>query len=89
MYIIIHRQLYVFYILIFFLFQRELSSSNSLLGYRAMWKLLRDKYQAICKRYYNIMIICIHTQCSTQTTDIPSSYSSYIHVAIAFLWYGN
>lgn len=29
----------------------ELNTSNSLLGYRAMWQLLRDKYGILVRRY--------------------------------------
>ena len=31
--------------------QHELGTSNSLMGYRAMWKCLRDKYHIVITRF--------------------------------------
>ena len=36
---------------IHYIIQNELRTSNRLIGYRSMWKLLRDKYGIIVKRY--------------------------------------
>ena len=45
--------------LVVFVSQKELRTSNSCIGYRSIWKLIREKYDLITKRHIDSLCITI------------------------------